>query len=215
MSEWWHYENLTPMPKGGYNWHPAGKGDDPDDNVDYHIDLGAGRLPKGRLKIDKHGDVDINMNLDTGIVHDSREPIGNYKWPFYKGLPFPDNSIQSIISHHALEHVLYGYLELMDECYRVLIPGGKFRIIVPLFPSGAAFSDPDHKRYFCENTFESFCGQEGTPFWSDVFAEPYTSARFKLTNKWISPPEEFTVGEKINVDMLFREPREIRVTLQK
>jgi SAM-dependent methyltransferase len=217
MDEWWRYDNLEPAPEGGYDWHPAGRGNDPDDNIDYHIDLGAGRLPKGRLKIDRHGDCDISMNLDTGIVYESREPLDEeYGWG-YKGLPFPDNSIKSIISHHCLEHIGYGFMDLMNECYRVLESKGKFRIIVPLFPSFAAVSDPDHVRYFCKDTFESFCHEAGpsTPFWSDSFAEPYTDARFKMTNKDITPPRVFSNGDTVDIDKLFEEPREIRVTLQK
>lgn len=214
MSDWWEYDQL----ESGYpyEWHPAGKGTHPDDNMDFHIDLGAGRLPKGRLKIDRHGDADILMDLDTLQVYEM-----NGQETIITGMPFPDNSIKSIISHHCLEHIGNGFLRLMDECYRILEPGGKFRIIVPLFPSISAISDQDHKRYFCIDTFEAFCAVEGQPFWSDSFAEPYTKARFKLTHKNYTQSKTIEELENnpdkngITIDDLFMEPREIRVTLQK
>lgn len=230
-NEWWSYNKLKPMPEGGYLWHPAGKGNYVDDNIDFHIDLGAGRLPKGRLKIDRHGDADILMDLNRLYLYKfgdetrpkySDEDLSTIAeedsvWNKSGSLPFPDNSIESMISHHCLEHIGDGFLRLMDECYRVLKPAGKFRIIVPLFPSLAAVSDPDHVRYFCESTFESFChvGGPQNPFWSDSFAEPYTKARFILKDKDITPPQKFRADEIIDVDKLFKEPREIRVTLQK
>jgi SAM-dependent methyltransferase len=232
MSEWWSYENLEPAPEGGYDWHPAGRNDHPDDQIDYHIDLGAGRLPKGRLRIDRHGDAEVLMDLNTLQVFKfgdrERPPMitstSNATGVHYKEedlvwverkLPFPDDSIESMISHHCLEHIGPGYLRLMDECFRVLKPGGKFRIIVPLFPSMAAVSDPDHVRYFGKDTFESFCAVPNTQFWSDSFAEPYTKARFQLTAKDYTPPRKFPAGEVLDIDMLFEEPREIRVTLTK
>jgi SAM-dependent methyltransferase len=223
-NEWWRYENLNPAPPEGYDWYPAGRGDHPHDNIDFHVDLGAGRLPKGRLRIDRHGDAELLMDLDkltimehsmTAYKPGSKKyrELYNPKFINDKGaipkLPFPDNSIESMISHHCLEHIHDGFMNLMDECYRVLKQGAIFRIIVPLFPSISAVSDPDHKRYFCENTFESFTGREGQDFWSDVFAEPYTKCRFQLVDKQITLPRE-------DLDLWHPDnAREIRVSLKK
>lgn len=205
---WWQYENLTPAPKDGYDWYPAGKGESKWDNIDFHLDLGAGKLPKGRLKIDRHGDADVLIDLNTLTLYNFGGFL-TYKDGVNIGkLPFPDNSIESIISHHCLEHIGNGFLRLMDECYRILKPGGIFRIIVPLFPSLSAVSDPDHVRYFCVNTFESFCGTKNE-FWSDVFAEPYTKCRFELVDKDYTVPRE-------DLDLWHSEnAREIRVALRK
>lgn len=216
VSEWWGYENLESGHP--YDWGDASRGEHSDDNIDFHVDLGAGKLPKGRLTIDSRGDPDILMDLN--------------KVP----LPFPNDSIKSIISHHCLEHIGEGFIRLIDECYRVLEPKGKFRIIVPLFPSFSAVTDPDHKRYFTPETFGSFVHNAGpeTPFWSESFSTPYTNARFLGTKADITPAEsiqeilerkdvdlidgQYEVQNKldfIDVDDLFHKPREIRVTLQK
>jgi predicted SAM-dependent methyltransferase len=55
------------------------------------------------------------------LIHDLR-----------RTLPFGDESIHSIYSSHVLEHL---YLQeakaLLEECVRVLVPGGVLRVVVP------------------------------------------------------------------------------------
>lgn len=151
------------------------KSSHPDDNVDFHVDLGCGRLPKARIGVDRYpaDGVDVVLNLEDAA------------------LPFEDSSVESIITHHALEHIGDGFIPLMDECYRVLENGGLMRIIVPLFPSWSAVSDPDHRRYFMADgdtcTFDSFCGTPGPDddaqsCWLASFSVPYTKARFERTH---------------------------------
>jgi SAM-dependent methyltransferase len=219
--EWWRYENLDSGHP--YDWTPATRGDHPDDDYDFHLDLGAGKVPKGRLALDRHGDVDIIFDLDSLELLGSRGPLtqnGN-------SLPFPDDSIESIITHHCLEHIGTGFMRLMDECYRVLVPGGVFRIIVPSFPTIVSVQDPDHCRNFCWETLDVFChnAPPDVPFWSDDFAEPYTTARFQMGSKDMTPAEslgdivtrydDVNSIEDITIDHLFREHREIRCTLHK
>jgi predicted SAM-dependent methyltransferase len=53
-------------------------------------------------------------------------------WDLRKGLPFPDESIAKIYSSHFFEHLAYeDGQRLLDECRRVLVPGGTFSICVP------------------------------------------------------------------------------------
>ena len=226
MSEWWEYENLESGHP--YDWSPAQRNDHPDDNIDFHLDLGAGNLPKARLSIDRHGDSDVLIDLNTLNLYKFGKDYSASWWDKRERgtLPFPDDSIHSIISHHCLEHIGDGFIRLMDECYRVLRPGAKFRIIVPMFPSFTAVDDPEHQRYFCENTFESFCHEAGpeTPFWYESCAPAYTKCRFHMAHKEYTPPRTFrqiaadhnsdNIGT-LTIDDLFKQGREIRVTLQK
>jgi SAM-dependent methyltransferase len=49
-----------------------------------------------------------------------------------KGLPFADNHFDGVYHSHVLEHLEPSDGEkLLDECYRVLRPGGVLRIVVP------------------------------------------------------------------------------------
>ena len=53
-------------------------------------------------------------------------------WDLRLGMPFPNNSVAKIYSSHLFEHLTYTEgQKLMDECLRVLKPGGSFSIVVP------------------------------------------------------------------------------------
>jgi hypothetical protein len=145
-----------------YDWRPAGRGEHEDDNLDFHVDLGAGHLRKGRIAVDRWPTEDIDVCVD---LEDA--------W-----LPFADNSVESMVSHHCLEHIGTGFIALMDECHRVLMPGAPFRIIVPLFPGSTALGDPDHVRVFQLETFDRLCAT-----WGDGFAEPWSRCRWEETHR--------------------------------
>lgn len=221
MSAWWSYENL---PSGEpYDW-AGNRREHEDDLTDFHVDLGCGRLKKGRLGIDRFADPGVDLVMDLNELHvagygdrpweligDDKESPADDLLIINGRLPFPKDSIESIVSHHALEHIGAGFIRLMDECYRVLKPGGIFRIIVPLFPSHAAMSDPDHKRMFLVGAFESFCGDSEGNSWLESFSTPYTTARFYKTD------EDYTAQDEIPTDKLWLpgDSRELRVTLRK
>lgn len=194
----WTYQAWAPIePKWHVNSH---KGDHPDDNREHHIDLGCGTLKKGRIGIDHKYAPGVNIVMDL----DDK----NFKFPF------PDNTIHSIISHHFFEHVGDGFIPLIDEIWRVLVPGGILRAITPLFPSSGAVQDPDHRRYFMapspDNcTWDSFCCPTGAEHWCSSFSVPYTKSKFERTALDYSPPVPF---EK---QWTQDDQRELRVTLKK
>jgi SAM-dependent methyltransferase len=220
MAEWWEYDQLESRHPA--DWSPAERGDREFDQLDFHLDLGCGTVPKARLGIDRHPhpNVGLNMELESltwvppphGASEEVRE-IGQRSYELCKGksgsLPFPDGSIRSIISHHCLEHIGGGFLHLMDECHRVMESGAIFRIIVPLFPSYSAVADPDHKRYFCEGTFKTFEGAPDGAHWHESFSVPYTRCRFELMDEDISP---YALPERM---FLEGDAREMRVALRK
>lgn len=239
-AEFWAYEA---WPSAEPTEWPEGGRTHPDDLTDFHVDLGCGKVKKGRIGIDRYPGEGVNvvMDLDTlyvyGLPHHNQDGNaavapprhlaesmhGDRLPPFVcfgsnespdaigYGLPFPDSSIESMVSHHCLEHIGGGFIPLMDEVYRVLKPGAMFRAIVPLFPSTTAVEDPDHRRYFMDRTFDSFCGEPGdapNQCWLGSFSVPYTRARFKLTDKQMSPdtayPRRWTDEDR----------RELRVSLR-
>ncbi len=63
--------------------------------------------------------LDINPRNHPDIVHDCNDP-----------LPFDDASVEFINSDNSLEHVLRPY-DLLCEMYRVLVPGGTVRLVLP------------------------------------------------------------------------------------
>jgi predicted SAM-dependent methyltransferase len=49
-----------------------------------------------------------------------------------KGIPFADNTFDLVYHSHVLEHFSKGQgLTFIEECYRVLVPGGYIRVVVP------------------------------------------------------------------------------------
>ncbi len=49
-----------------------------------------------------------------------------------RGIPAEDNSLDLVYHSHMLEHLSYAEgIEFMRECYRVMKPGAKMRILVP------------------------------------------------------------------------------------
>lgn len=89
--------------------------------------LGDGRpirinLGSGPRKLDGWVNVDIlGMNPD---LH----------WDLRHGIPFPDASVQAAFLEHVLEHFRTGdALRILEECRRVLVPGGIVRAGVPDF----------------------------------------------------------------------------------
>ncbi len=228
--EWWEYDALES--KAPYDWSPATRGDRPWDQLDFHIDLGCGRVPKARMGIDLRpspGATDLAIDLNTlrptalGHEHGSEKwAIEAFTQQFYAEqnlgsiqgpakLPFPDCSIKSIVTHHAFEHIGEGFERLMEECYRVLEWEGILRIIVPLFPSYSAVSEYDHKRYFMEGTLMGFCQEPaGGPSIYDAFSERYNTCCFRQVDEDYTAPMEDPKDAWTKKDV-----REIRTTLWK
>jgi len=49
-----------------------------------------------------------------------------------KGLPIPDGSVRGIYASHVLEHLSYAeFWTALDHTFRLLRPGGIFRLVVP------------------------------------------------------------------------------------
>ena len=55
-------------------------------------------------------------------------------WDLRSGIPFPDGSAEAVFLEHVIEHfTLADDLDLLEDCRRVLAPGGIIRIGVPDF----------------------------------------------------------------------------------
>lgn len=47
-------------------------------------------------------------------------------------LPLPDQSVEAILAEHSMEHLfLDDVVRLVEECYRVMKPGGVIRVVAP------------------------------------------------------------------------------------
>ena len=66
--------------------------------------------------------------LDGWIAIDIKKK-GDICWDLRNGIPFPDESVSQLYSSHFFEHLSFKEGQrFLDECLRVLRPGGKFSI---------------------------------------------------------------------------------------
>lgn len=75
-------------------------------------------------------------------------------------VPWPAEGVEMVRASHVLEHVPAGKerISVFNEAHRVLLPGGTFRVIVPLAPDWRAFADPTHVSFFVAESFGYFDG---------------------------------------------------------
>jgi predicted SAM-dependent methyltransferase len=84
-------------------------------NEKVYIEIGSGpkKGQNGWLTLDIKDGCDIQLNL-------------------LEKFPFPDNSVDFVYSSHFLEHFHTSEIKnILNECYRVLKPGGKISTCVP------------------------------------------------------------------------------------
>jgi len=78
------------------------------------------------------------------------------RWDLRRGIPFPDESLAKVYSSHFLEHLSFEEgQKFLDECLRVLIPGGIISICVPnakLYIDAYLNSKDLDRKYFFDYT---------------------------------------------------------------
>jgi SAM-dependent methyltransferase len=110
------------------------------DNGHPMIDMGAARAFG---KKDGYLRLDISDEKGIDIVHDATKP-----------LPWPDSSIGIFHCQDFLEHIPIGKtVQLMNEFYRCLVPGGWLHSSTPSTDGRGAFQDPTHVSFWNSNSF--------------------------------------------------------------
>ena len=108
------------------------------------LDLGCGEKPRNPLECENAYGLDIrDLDIENVVCADVvLEPI-----------PFSNNFFAVISAYDFIEHIprviyapglIFPFVNLMDEIYRCLRPGGQFLSFTPSFPSPVAFQDPTH-----------------------------------------------------------------------
>ena len=99
----------------------------------------------GSTVMDGFVNVDYVKKDGVDIVHDLE------KFPY----PFEDNSVDFILMDNVMEH-LVDTVGVMKECYRILKPGGKIKLVFPYHQHPNAWIDPTHKKALTVETFMFF-----------------------------------------------------------
>ncbi|PIV55572.1 hypothetical protein COS16_06460, partial [Candidatus Desantisbacteria bacterium CG02_land_8_20_14_3_00_49_13] len=92
------------------------------------------------------------------------DPGGEYRRCFAEKVPYPDNTFQTAICSHILEHVLKPE-DVLTEARRILKPGGRIIVVVPFFLD----IEPTHLREY--NNKESLVAEVGKFFRIESYHE--------------------------------------------
>lgn len=120
------------------------------------LDIGCGLKPKNPFNAVEVYGIDVRDDADANIVKADLvvDPI-----------PFPDDAFDFVTAHDFLEHVprlIYvpqrrnAFVEVMNEVWRVLKPGGHFMSFTPAYPHPEAFRDPTHVNIITDQTFTAY-----------------------------------------------------------
>jgi SAM-dependent methyltransferase len=131
-----------------------------------HLDLGCGKKPRnpyGYVElygVDLYQAEDIEPSVIIKVANLTLEKI-----------PYPDSYFDAVSAFDFIEHIprvlqkndretRFPFIELMDEIWRVLKPGGRFYAITPAYPNAEAFQDPTHVNIITDKTHLYFCDEK-------------------------------------------------------
>jgi SAM-dependent methyltransferase len=147
------------------------------------LDLGCGPKPKNPFNATEVYGIDVRTDVDAGIYKADLvvEPI-----------PFPDESFDFVTAHDFLEHVprlIYcpqrrnAFVEVMNEVWRVMKPGGVFLSFTPAYPQPAAFRDPTHVNIITDETFPAYF--DSVNRWATAYG--FNGAFEIISQEWRGP----------------------------
>jgi SAM-dependent methyltransferase len=98
----------------------------------------------------RHGNQWINVDVVDSVDPDETVNLFEFPWPW------DDSSVDHILASHVLEHLPTE--QALNECVRILRPGGTLQVIMPIGLDAQA--DPDHTGdIWTWITPEMYCGK--------------------------------------------------------
>jgi len=70
--------------------------------------------------------------------------------------PWADSTFEIIVAKSVFEHLEITLIEAMDECWRILKPGGVIYVKVPYWQGEQAWMDPQHRWRWAPHVFDWF-----------------------------------------------------------
>jgi len=120
------------------------------------LDLGCGSNPRNPFSADELFGIDVRDDVDSNVKKADL---------VLESMPYENESFEYLTAYDFIEHVprvIYAparrnsFVELMNEVYRVLKPGGLFLSSTPAYPHPWAFIDPTHVNYITDATFSTY-----------------------------------------------------------
>jgi predicted SAM-dependent methyltransferase len=111
----------------------------------------------------------VNLELGGGLSpwagYVNLDPVhgeGEFRRRAQDGIPLADGSVEQARCSHLMEHIPAGpeRLFVFNEVWRVLRPGARFEVIVPLLIPGRwePVADPTHVSFWVKESFDYFTG---------------------------------------------------------
>lgn len=140
-------------------------------------------LGSGSDRLSGFVNVDVVALPEVDVVHD----LDVLPWPW------EDGSVTMIIGQDVFEH-LTDPVGFMIESHRVLEPDGQLVLKVPHFRHQDAFTDPTHKRFCTEHTWDYWI--EGTELFKR-HNPAYGGVTFTLEQRQVTAGSIFLALRKI------------------
>lgn len=139
------------------------------------LQLGTGNDPIGGA---------VNHDLHKHAPHiDVAHDLNLIPWPW------ADESFDHIVARAVLEHLRVNLIESMNECWRILRPGGSIFVKLPHWQSDISYQDPTHYWFFSVRALDQF----------DPDTERGKKYAFYTPRKWriVEGPELNNAGSSI------------------
>ena len=155
------------------------------------LDIGCGEQPRNPFNASQSYGLDIREDLSKNI---------RFADLTVEQLPFNENMFDFITAYDFLEHVprviylperRFPFIELMNEVYRTLKPGGIFLSRTPFYPISSAFTDPTHVNVITADTFPMYFDDKHT--WAKMYG---FKGSFKLNFQAVNETHLVTILEK-------------------
>ena len=107
------------------------------------LNLGCGKKPYPNAvnhDVIKHADyVDVVHNLN------------DMPWPW------EDGQFDAVYAFAVFEHLVPDLLTTLNEVWRILKPGGKLSVKLPMWDHANSYSDPTHRWFFAPDVCDQVC----------------------------------------------------------
>jgi SAM-dependent methyltransferase len=131
------------------------------------LDIGCGETPRNPFHAKNIYGLDIREDVTKNI---------RYADLTTEALPYADGMFDYITAYDFLEHIprvvyvperRFPFIQLMNEIYRTLKPGGIFLSRTPFYPISSAFTDPTHVNVITADTFLRYFDDQFT--WARMY----------------------------------------------
>lgn len=164
-------KNLARRARWWRTWHEAFKQTLAESRGRRVLEIGPGRMKREAVTT-----MDVNARTEPDLVHDANV----LPWPVATG------SFDYVFMMSVLEH-LRDPLAVLEECHRVLSPGGIAVVLVPHFSSSGSFIDPTHVTRLSARSVDYLV--PGTELHEDYSF--YSDVRFRIRERLVTLHEPF------------------------